>query len=300
LLEQLRIPKGCPTPRTTLAGLPAQDGRDCDTKLAGDLPERKAGPEPQAPRFSALRQFPHVRESQKGLHGTKVGVPLMLCQEFQERGRSYWGSPISLTKLRDPVDIDKPFPKRYVRDMKETRRDEEGRVACVRRQGFRLHGRRVEIRFAEVEGRLVCVGLEIGPHKLSESESFVDVVDDDLRPLQSAEIRLPLRELVDRALEMGGLVFQVLPGEDIYDLGKEMHSLWTAALAEKKTGRPRLYERDHFERVARIYLEHQQSGGRAPTKAVAEQMASGSKSTAAKWVARAREMELLPPYEEER
>jgi hypothetical protein len=179
------------------------------------------------------------------------------------------------------------------------RRDEQGRVACVRRQGFRLRGRRVEVRFADVEGRLVCIGLEIGP-QLAEGESFVDAVDEDLRPLQSAEIRVPLRELVDLAIEMGALTFPVPPGANLYELGQEMHSLWTRSIAEKKPGRPPLYGRDHFEKVARIYLEHQASGGRAPTKAVADQMAGGSKSTAAKWVARARELELIPAYEEDR
>ena len=147
----------------------------------------------------------------------------------------------------------------------------------------------------------MCIGLEIGPQlAVGVAESFVDAVDEDLRPLQSAEIRVPLRELVDRSIEMGALAVPVPPGADVYELGQEVMSLWTRSMKEKKPGRPPLYGRDHFEKVARIYLEHQAKGGRAPTKAVADQMAGGSKSTAAKWVARARELGLIPAYQEER
>jgi hypothetical protein len=182
--------------------------------------------------------------------------------------------------------------------VREARRDKSKQVACVKRQAFRVNGRRVEVRFAEVEGRLICIGLEVGPPVYAES--FIDAVDEDLDELKSAEIRYPLRELVDRALESPVLVFPGVPDEELYITLRHMSTLVERTVTEKKgPGRKPVYGSDHFEEVARIYNEHWQKGGRAPTKAVADRFRV-SKSAAAKWVARAREMGLLAPYGEKR
>jgi hypothetical protein len=172
------------------------------------------------------------------------------------------------------------------------------------RRAFRIRGRRVEVRLADVRGRLVCIGLEIGP-ALEDGETFHDAQDDDLRPLQSAEIRLPLRELVDLALETKTVVYPAPEGdvitEEALELLNHMMTVADVTLAERKrTGRPPLYGRDHFEKVAQIYESHRAKGGRTPTKAVADEMKT-SKATAAKWVARARSPEfgLLGAYQEE-
>ena len=62
------------------------------------------------------------------------------------------------------------------------------------------------------------------------------------------------------------------------------------ATAKRGPGRPAVYDRAHFEQVAGIYAEALRYG-EAPTEAVAFEM-HVSKSTAAKWVAKARSQKL--------
>ena len=168
-------------------------------------------------------------------------------------------------------------------------------VECLLHVAFRWKNRRVEPRFAEIEGRLVCIGLQIGPSV--KDEVFQNVEEEDLKPLRAAEIRLPLRELIDRALEIGTMSRKVEPGSDPYEVAVDMLSLLDASRAEgsKRPGRPRLHGSEHFAKVAAIYRNHLASGGRAPTKAVAQHFKT-TKSTAAKWVARARELGELERY----
>jgi len=161
------------------------------------------------------------------------------------------------------------------------------------------NGRRVGVRFAEVEGRLVCIGLEIGPQMVDppdKGETFINVRPDDLRPLAAVEMRMPLRRMIDMALEAAVMVRAGTgdPEADHRAFASDLEVL-RASQAEprKRPGRPPLYGRQHYEEVARIYREHLQAGGRAPTKAVADHFAV-TKATAAKWVARARhEFDLI-------
>lgn len=62
--------------------------------------------------------------------------------------------------------------------------------------------------------------------------------------------------------------------------------------APQRAGGVPLYGPDHFAAVAETYRASFHAGSAAPTKAVAQAF-SVSRSTAAKWVARAREMGLL-------
>lgn len=61
----------------------------------------------------------------------------------------------------------------------------------------------------------------------------------------------------------------------------------------RKAGRPapQRVTRELLEQVARVYLEN--VGTLSPTRAVADQLAGGRRSTANKWVARAREVGLI-------
>ena len=61
---------------------------------------------------------------------------------------------------------------------------------------------------------------------------------------------------------------------------------------EHRRGGVPLYQPEHFASVAETYRAAFAAGSAAPTKAVAQAF-SVSRSTAAKWVARAREMGLL-------
>lgn len=63
-----------------------------------------------------------------------------------------------------------------------------------------------------------------------------------------------------------------------------------------RPGRPRELGAEHFAEVALVYSEAWRAGSRAPTKAVQQHFGT-SRSTAAKWVARARAIGLLPPTE---
>jgi hypothetical protein len=64
----------------------------------------------------------------------------------------------------------------------------------------------------------------------------------------------------------------------------------------RKRGRPRIYDIDHFREVAQVYSEAEWFD-QHPTKAVAHRWTVG-RSTAAKWVSRARhEFDLLPATE---
>jgi hypothetical protein len=72
-----------------------------------------------------------------------------------------------------------------------------------------------------------------------------------------------------------------------------------AGLLIGRTGqaaRRRRDDRAHFERVGAIYTAAYRTRGGAPTRAVAEEM-KVSRSAAGKWVARARELELLDKTE---
>jgi hypothetical protein len=203
------------------------------------------------------------------------------------------------------------------------RLDDIGQVRCVFRTEVRFAGRRVELRFAELDGRPVCVGLEVGPPVHKEAGGvdvfaipFVRDVDRkprlnpserDLERLTSEEIRFPLQALIDAALLAAvdrlelyeGLAIQ--PGveprerEAIEIRARDLSAARTPE--RKKPGRPPKYGREHFEQVAGIYNETVRAGRRDPTSTVGQRF-SVSKGAAAKWVARARAMngiEVLPP-----
>jgi len=169
-------------------------------------------------------------------------------------------------------------------------------LKCFARSALLWNGRRIEVRFAEIDDRLVCIGLEIGP-KLNDEERFVNVKEDDLKPLTAAEVRFPFRRLVEAGLQ-SALLVRTGTGDfaaDIQALVADTKTLETArAEPPKRTGRPPTYGREHYAKVARIYREHVNAGGRAPTKAV-QKVFQVEKSTAAKWVSKARELEELEP-----
>jgi hypothetical protein len=185
--------------------------------------------------------------------------------------------------------------------MRDAVRDKQGRVVCRWLYETVVRDRRVQLRFAEVEGRIVCVGLEIGPPlRKAGKREFLQLADDEqmadreLDALTAAEIRLPLGSLVDDALAAGVRMLDGLgtwASPETAAAGKRSLPSYEQTIDEKKKpGRPPLYAQEHFEEVARVY----RAGGRAPTKAVSERF-SVQKATAAKWVSRARAMGLIPP-----
>ncbi len=66
------------------------------------------------------------------------------------------------------------------------------------------------------------------------------------------------------------------------------------ALRNPGGGRPPLYDVDHWVKVAEVYRAAVQDGSRTPTKVVREHFVGVTKDQAAKWVARCRDLKLLP------
>jgi len=152
--------------------------------------------------------------------------------------------------------------------MREALRDDDGRPVQAFRSERLVGGRRVELRFALVEGRLVCVGLELGPpvaENANGSHVFGVVDDGELEPLRTAEIRLPLRELVDEALERAVALTEGLSTET---QARFEHHRAAAKKGARKPGRPPTHGDDHYREVARIYEETLRNGRRDPLQAI--------------------------------
>lgn len=152
-------------------------------------------------------------------------------------------------------------------------------------------GLQVVVKLVEIDGRLVPARIELG----------ADLHDPN------APDPLPITTGMWRAIPIGHVVDAAIAGQVRFLRGLESDSNWResaaaralaaageASIGKRKPGRPPLYDRAHFERVANVYKK----GGRAPTKAVAEHFGV-SKATAAKWVAKTRGEfpDLLPPVD---
>jgi hypothetical protein len=184
-------------------------------------------------------------------------------------------------------------------------RNEDGTLKCVHAieftdhrllegvVGFNLSTERelprIVLRFAEVDGRMACVNVEIGAD--FEGKEGLDPLPVTTEVLR----RIPLARLVQESLWKAVRQYDaVASGAFSPSLAEHAKARLPAARASterpKRPGRPRIYDEKHYEEVASVYRQH--SGGRAPTKAVTEHFRV-TKSTAAKWVARARQMGLL-------
>ena len=151
----------------------------------------------------------------------------------------------------------------------------------------------IRLYFADVGGRLECVRFEMGADLDAVSGPDPEVVT-------AVALRgVPLRALVDKAL------FEETKSLRSWarDVGlsdrqsRELGTLVAAAEASlgRAPGRPPLYTEGHFLQVAVEYTEAWKVGGH-PRRAVADRW-QVSFSTAAKWVARARQLGFLPPTE---
>ena len=116
-------------------------------------------------------------------------------------------------------------------------------------------------------------------------------------PIQTSGVRLPLGELLDQYLASMRRSDEIVsrapgfPAEWRQEATDRLGRIAEVTPTPGRPGRPPLYSRDHFERVADVY-SRALLAGEPPTKAVSD-VFSVSKSTAAKWVARCRELELL-------
>lgn len=152
---------------------------------------------------------------------------------------------------------------------------------------------------ALIDGRPQIVGVELwgeDPANYPDSDRQALPVPESETGITSVAIRLPLGELLARVLDDyshdSGLIGKAASASDRLRASVETNQA-TVDTAPVRRGRRPLYGVPHFARVARVYTDAMARGKR-PTAAVAA-WASVNKSTAAKWVARARALGLLPP-----
>jgi hypothetical protein len=157
--------------------------------------------------------------------------------------------------------------------------------------------------WAVVDGRPECVGLDIRSFQEERSEKERKVKrlpGTDPEPIRATTLRkLDLGRLLDEAREDHKALMQwaATYGKGV-EAALRKRALEVLPVFEEggdrsRGGRPPLHGPDHFEKVARTYIEAL-THGRPPLKAVAA-WGSVSASTAAKWVARCRELGLLGP-----
>ena len=135
----------------------------------------------------------------------------------------------------------------------------------------------ITLRFAPLDGRMECVGLDVqavpGP-----------------RPITAVALHsLPLGQLIEkRRKEAGDVTITIdTPGAITWQ-GQNVNIVVT-----RRGGRPPKYDQAHWEKVAAVYVEEYGRGSLTPTRAVARHF-KVTVSAAAKWVAKCRTLGLLP------
>lgn len=150
-----------------------------------------------------------------------------------------------------------------------------------------------------IDGRPQIVGVELwggDPAKYPGSDRPALPVPESETGITSVAIRLPLGELLGRVLDEysqeSRIIAKATSASDGLRASVETNQARVEASPVPRGRRP-MYGVPHFARVARVYTDAMARGQR-PTAAVAA-WGSVNKSTAAKWVARARALRLLPP-----
>ena len=158
--------------------------------------------------------------------------------------------------------------------------------------------------FAPIEGRLEVIGMQIVHEAETEplrASKLREVAwDTEWREARAALVR-DTQRVTDMLLSGTKIKIpdEILARTKPLPPDLDKIKLLLAAEEERallKAKRPRSYGPDHYERVAELYDEAYRAGLH-PTKYVEEQLNARSRNTAAKWVARARKMGLLPPTE---
>jgi hypothetical protein len=190
-------------------------------------------------------------------------------------------------------------------------RDPDGRIAQVWAQETRTpDGTRVVLRFAWVDGRAECVAMEVGADLGDpDAPDPQPLTATNLRSIQLGELReqaaRAYRETVIAASEAAGFLNTDTPTPaderalaTLRERGRAERSVASAKPLRGRTGRPVERGPEHLAQVAKVYRDAFRAGER-PTKVVAETW-KVSRTTAAKWVARAREAGLLGPTTQRR
>jgi hypothetical protein len=136
----------------------------------------------------------------------------------------------------------------------------------------------ITLRFAPIDGRMECVGVDVQPVP-------------GTRPVTAVALHsLPLGKLIEkRRKQAGDIVVKVDTVGAIAWVGQPV-----VVTVSRRGGRPPRYGPEHWQEVALIYRDaYEHSPNRTPTRAVARHF-KVSDTAAAKWVAKCRRLELLP------
>ena len=147
--------------------------------------------------------------------------------------------------------------------------------------------------FAELDGRHDCVGVDFRSFitkRGAEGEPTAHVVQDELAVVTTAAWRgFPVQRMIAEARTQLDEFIGLKAGlEDDPELAERIR-----AVSKGLRGRRARYGKEHFESVAHVY-KTAYAASESPTQAVAT-VFHVSHSAAAKWVAKCRELHLLPP-----
>jgi hypothetical protein len=186
----------------------------------------------------------------------------------------------------------------YHTAMPTVRRDPKGRIVKADEVPSFMRGRpRVVIRFAEVDGRLECVNVEIGAR--------FDIANERADVITASTLReINLGSVIDKARRLAASHWhymgretrftdgRAIPKQKLRAIRAEVRKRLPAATAKgKRRGGRRPLPVEHLVDVAETYLAAWENG-ESPTKAVGA-WGHVSDSTAAKWVSRARQAGFL-------
>jgi hypothetical protein len=161
----------------------------------------------------------------------------------------------------------------------------------------------LRLAFGLVDGQPAVVGVEVyavdtgAIRRAAKGWPKLGYKPATASPITSTGLRLPLGELLEEWLSDRQHRDRIMAASP--SIPAELRKLAEKQLALLEgTPVPSLrratYGREHYERVAAIYLEALQSG-QSPTKAVEREIPGATSAQATKWVARARQLGLLPP-----
>lgn len=153
----------------------------------------------------------------------------------------------------------------------------------------------VAVTLDSVDGRLEVVGVEMWGREPVTDKWMNRFPGESAEVITSTALRLPLDRIANRVLEqIRSTASFIAHKPDRFSQGqRENWQSLSALRGAQDPGRPPLYNDEHWTAVAQTYTEAVAKHAK-PTMAVAQRF-NVSKSTAAKWVAKCRKLDLLPP-----
>lgn len=159
---------------------------------------------------------------------------------------------------------------------------------------------RITFHWVEVEGRALCAGIDIRSYRVADKDGTIEELGSaPIRPVTATLIRaLRIAELIQankRGLRAQFELFKRFARDAETEARFDtQEKTLEAARDPSKGGRPPDLGTAHFKNVATAYREAIAQGSPHARKAVADRFGVAP-ATAAKWIARARELHLLRP-----